>query len=250
MSLTALPPAAVTPKRCVILQPSYLPWRGYFHQIQRADVFVFYDDVQFDRHGWRNRNRVKGPHGAEWLTVPVLSKGSVTEGRPTSEIQICWARHWNRKHWGTLQALYGRSPYFGRYAPFFEEFYRRRPDKLADWCIDLTVALARELGIVHTQFLRSSELAAEIPADAAGTERLMHLLRLVGATEYLSGPSASDYLEEDKLREIGVNLEYMRYDYPEYPQAHPPFDGQVSVVDLLFQMGPHAGDYIWGDAVR
>ncbi len=232
--------------RCVVLQPSYVPWRGYFHQIQQADVFVFYDDVQFDRHGWRNRNRVKGRNGAEWLTIPVHSKGCVPGHLLTSDVAICWTKEWNRKHLATLQALYGRAPYFERYLPLLKDFYGRRPERLADFCIDLTRALAAELGITGTRFLRSSELADQVPADSSGTDRLLHLLTALGATDYLSGPSARDYLEEDRLREHGICLEYAAYDYPTYPQPHPPFDPQLSVLDLLFHTGPAAADFIWG----
>ena len=114
--------------KCVILQPSYIPWRGYFHQIQKADVFVFYDDVQYDKHGWRNRNLIKGPNGPQWLTIPVNSKGAVSQHTPISEVRIIWDRDWTRTHWGTLKACYARTPYFRRYAEFVEQFYQSTPD--------------------------------------------------------------------------------------------------------------------------
>src|SRR5580692_4013853 len=101
---------------CAILQPSYLPWRGYFHLIQKADVFVFYDDVQYDKHGWRNRNRVKTPSGVQWLTIPVQSRGCVTEKTPIKDIEIVWDRDWATKHWATLRQAYSkRAPHFARY---------------------------------------------------------------------------------------------------------------------------------------
>src|SRR5262249_36492919 len=97
---------------CAILQPSYIPWRGYFHQIQKSDVFVFYDDVQYDKHGWRNRNRVKTANGPVWLSVPVRHKGNVTHGIPIKDIEIAWDHAWNAKHWATLTQSYARAPHF------------------------------------------------------------------------------------------------------------------------------------------
>jgi hypothetical protein len=226
--------------RCAILQPSYIPWRGYFHQIQKADVFVFYDDVQYDKHGWRNRNRIKTANGTVWLTIPVQHKGNVEHHRPIHQIPIIWDQAWNQRHWTTLKQSYGRAPFFSRYAPLVEPFYQQRPQLLADFTIDLTIALARELGL-QTRFVRSSELGI----GGTKTDRLVEILGRLGATHYISGPSARAYLEEEKLREAGISLEYMVYDYPEYQQLHPPFDPQVSILDLLFMTGENAADYIW-----
>jgi hypothetical protein len=227
--------------KCVVLQPSYIPWRGYFHQIQQADVFVFLDDVPYDRGGWRNRNRVKGPQGSTWLTVPVLKKGSVVEQRPINEIEINWKTDWARKHLRTIEQFYAAAPFLDDYLPLLAEFYAGRPELLAELTIELTVVLARALGITQTRFIRSSTL------DVSGskTARLLAILGELGATHYLSGPSAADYLEPDRFKQAGIQLEYINYDYPEYPQVHPPFDPQVSIVDLLLMTGPRASHYIW-----
>jgi hypothetical protein len=230
------------PVKAVILQPSYIPWRGYFHQIQKADVFVFYDDVQYDDRGWRNRNRVKTRQGARWLTIPVGSRGVQVQQTPIREVEICWDRPWAQKHWTTIRHSYARAPFFGRYAPMVEGFYAARPSRLADFTIDLILALARELGLTRTRFLRSSSLDVQ----GARTERLLGLLRAVGADHYISGPSARGYIEEERVAAAGVTLEYMEYDYPEYEQLHPPYDPYVSILDLLFMKGPDAPRYIWG----
>lgn len=222
--------------KCVILQPSYIPWRGYFHQILEADVFVFYDDVQYDKNGWRNRNRVKTHQGTQWLTIPVHASTS----RSINEVEIDWRQAWNSKHWATLRQAYGKAPYFERYAPLLQDFYNRRPERLADFTIDLTVALARELGITHTTFLRSSSLGA----PGCKTERLINILTALGATEYLSGPSAQSYIEPESFAAAGIRLDYIHYSYPEYPQLYPPFEPQVSILDLLFMTGPEALGYI------
>ena len=229
---------------CVILQPSYIPWRGFFHQIQKADVFVFYDDVQFDRHGWRNRNRIKTPQGGKWLTIPVHSQGHLIEHTPIHEIEVCWNDDWSRKHGLTLQQHYGRAPCFERYRELLERVYSRRDALLADFTIDLTIQIASELGLHHTRFVRSSTLGV----TGVKTDRLLNILAKVKATHYISGPSARAYIEADKFAAAGITLEYMTYDYPEYPQLYPPFDPQVSILDLLFMTGPDAPRYIWDRA--
>ena len=228
-------------KRCVILQPSYIPWRGYFHQIQMADLFIFYDDVQYDKRGWRNRNRIKTPQGSKWLTIPVYSHGAQVEHIPINQIRICWDTPWNAEHWRTIQYAYKKSPLFAAYAPTIEYFYQTKPELLADFTIDLTQAFANMIGITHTQFMRSSTLNV----SGQKTDRLINILKLVGATHYVSGPSARDYIEEEKFKQAGIELEYMVYDYPEYPQMYPPFDPQVSILDMIFMLGPETPAYVY-----
>jgi WbqC-like protein family len=228
--------------KCVILQPSYIPWCGYFHQIQKADLFVFYDDVQYDDRGFRNRNRVKTAGGPRWLTIPVHSQGVQITKTPIRDVRISWDRPWARKHWETIRQSYGRAPHFRRYAELLQDFYARRGETLADFTIELTVALAWELGLTSTRFLRSSSLSVE----GTRTDRLLAVLAAVGGDHYISGPSARAYIEEDKLRAAGVTLEYMSYDYPEYEQLYPPFEPKLSILDLLFMKGPEAGEWVWG----
>ena len=229
---------------CVILQPSYIPWRGYFHQIQKADLFVFYDDVQYDRLSWRNRNRIKTPQGPVWLTIPVHRRGALAEQIPINHIRICWDKPWNSNHWTTLEYAYHKAPYFQEHAPLLRPFYEHKLEWLSDFTIDLTILIARQLGICHTEFIRSSSLQVE----GHRTDRLINLLKQLGATHYISGPSARDYIEEEKFSSAGITLEYMEYDYPEYPQLYPPFDPQVTILDLLFMTGPDAHKYIYDQA--
>lgn len=228
---------------CVILQPSYIPWRGYFHQIQKADVFVFYDDVQYDRGGWRNRNRVKTVNGPVWVTIPVAKKGSVDSGAPINTIRINWDRPWTKSHWTTIQQAYKKAPYFDTYRDVFEDIFSRRPEMLADFTIDTTIEIAGLLGLADKRFVRSSQLNA----GGTKTDRLVSILKEVEATHYISGPSARDYLEEEKLAGAGVSLEYMQYEYEPYDQLYPPFEPQVSIIDLLMMTGPEAPRFIWGN---
>ena len=224
----------------VILQPSYIPWRGYFDQIRRAELFIFYDDVQYDKHGWRNRNQIKTAQGKQWLTIPVHSQG-VTDGIVIKDVRIDWSKRWAKNHLKALTFAYNKAPCFKEYLPLLESFYSRRDECLADFTIETTISLSRELGITSTRFLRSSEL---LGITGVKTERLIQILKQVGATHYISGPSARDYIEQEKFDEAGISLEYIEYNYPEYSQLYPPFDSYVTVLDLLFMTGKEATKYL------
>lgn len=227
--------------KAAILQPSFLPWRGYFHQIQKVDCFVFYDDVQYDKHGWRNRNRIKTAQGAQWLTVPVSNRGVVSDGIAINAVEIDWSTNWPRKHLATVKQAYARAPYLQTYLPIIEKAYAARPKRLVDLTVSMTRDLAAVLGLDKVQFYLSSELGV----SGEQTERLLRICSKLGAGHYLSGPSARSYLKEEMFGEAGLTLQYMEYLYPEYPQLHGPFDPQLSIIDLLFMTGPEAPRYIW-----
>jgi hypothetical protein len=223
----------------VIFQPSYIPWRGFFDQIRRADLFIFYDDIQYDKHGWRNRNQIKTHQGKQWLTIPVHTKG-VTQGLLIKDVKIDWSRQWTKSHLKSLTTSYAKAPHFRNLLPLLETFYQRRDEYLADFTIETAIALARELGFSSTRFMRSSELS-----DIQGqkTDRLINILKQVGGTHYISGPSASSYMEPEKFAAAGISFEYMEYNYPEYPQLHPPYDPYVTILDLMFMTGKDALQY-------
>jgi hypothetical protein len=225
--------------RCAILQPSYIPWRGYFDIIRRVDMFVFYDDVQYDRRGWRNRNVVKSPQGPLWLTIPVKARNNQLAHTPINAVETDGTA-WAARHLATLRHLYARAPHFNEQRSWLDEAYTDPPRLLADFTIELTINLARRLGISSTRFLRSSELEV----SGTKTERLINVLRKVEATHYLSGPSARTYLDERLMEQQGITVEWMSYDYAEYPQLYGPYDPHVSVLDLLFMTGDRASSYL------
>ena len=161
---------------------------------------------------------------------------------PILDVRIAENSRWQHKHWTSLQQSYSHAPYFSRYAPMLEAFYTKRADRLAELTMEMTLLIARELGITHTRFVRSSTLAI----TGTKTDRLISLLRAVGADHYISGPSAQAYIDEPMLAAARSTVEYMQYDYPEYEQLHPPYDPFVSILDLLFMKGPEAPRYIWG----
>ena len=197
-------------KNVVVLQPSYIPWRGYFHQIYRSDIFVFYDDVQYDTNGWRNRNQIKTSQGKQWLTIPVR-RNSPHQELLIKDVEIDQNQSWSKKHLKALTFSYSKAPYFKKYLPLLESFYERKDLLLADFVVETTIALARLMDMKHAKFLRSSEI------DGVGgqkSERLIQLLLKVGATHYISGPSAQSYLDHVGFDAAGITVEYMKYDYP------------------------------------
>jgi hypothetical protein len=223
----------------VILQPSYIPWRGYFDQIRLAELFVFYDDVQYDKHGWRNRNQIKTHQGKQWLTIPVHAKGA-TQGTRIKDVRIDWSKPWSKSHLKALTISYSKAPYFKEYLPLLESFYQKRDEFLVDFTIETCITLARELGFTSTRFLRSSELSN---LNGHKTDRVIDVLKQVGATHYICGPSASSYMEPEKFQAAGITFEYVQYNYPEYSQLYPPYDPFVSILDLIFMTGKGASSY-------
>lgn len=227
----------------VILQPSYLPWRGYFHLMQRADVFVHYDDVQYTRQDWRSRNRIRVPGGVEWLTIPVENAGFLANQLLIKDARVHWGKQWNRSHRDRIVRSYARAPHFARYFPAIDEVLSSRQELLVSYTIPLVERLAAALGIA-TRTVRSSQLGIE---DDDPTERLVSICAHLGADRYLSGPSARDYLDEARFARAGVALEYIDYRYPPYEQIDDLYEPAVSVVDLLFMTGEQAPGYIWGE---
>lgn len=160
-----------------VLQPSYMPWRGYFHQILKSDLFISYDDVQYDKHGWRNRNRIKTANGVQWITIPVITSGVITNKTSIKEIKIDWNRNWNEKHWQMIKQNYSKAPYFHLYSAKFEEAYIQHPTYLADFTIELMIMISEMLGIHATKFIRSSELTG---ITGNKTDRLISILEKLG----------------------------------------------------------------------
>lgn len=225
--------------RVAVIQSSYIPWKGYFDIIHDVDVFVFYDDVQYTKNDWRNRNRIKTPQGAVWLTIPV----GTNEQRRICDVRLPRG-DWARKHWRTLEQFYARAPHFGRYKNTIREMYLGHQwEYLCEFNQAMIELICRDfLGIV-TVFRDSREVAP----SGTKQERLLELLTKVGATAYVSGPSAKAYIDPQRFEAAGIELYWKDYSgYPEYPQLFPPFRHDVTVLDLLFNVGPEAPFYIWG----
>lgn len=228
----AMRTTGVSQRTAVILQPSYLPWLGYFAQMARADVFVVYDDVQYDKHSWRNRNRIKTAHGVQWLTVPVATHG---KNKPlNSEVQIA-GQDWRRKHLATIRQQYAKSPFFERYIGVFEDLYGREWTNLLELNHAAMLSLADALGLT-----REIRFASTLGIGGAGAPRLIEICRALGAARCYEGAAGRNYIDDALFASAGIELEYQDYRHPEYPQLHGPFEPFLSVIDLLFNCGPES----------
>ena len=226
------------PKSIAIVQSNYIPWKGYFDLINMVDEFVLYDDVQYTRRDWRNRNTIKTPHGLQWLTIPVDTKGKYTQTiRDTMIADATWAA----RHWRSIVHAYAHAPGFSRYGDELEDMYRRATDvSLSATNHRFLATICQWLGI-GTRLSSSSDYTL----DADRTMRLVGICRQAGAEVYLSGPAARAYLDEAQFEREGIEVRYMDYGgYAEYPQAHPPFRHDVSVLDLLLNTGAEAARYL------
>lgn len=225
-------------KRVAILQSCYIPWKGYFDIIGSCDIFVVYDDVQYRKNHWHNRNIIKTQHGTKWLTVPVSKAGSAFA--PIDSVRI--AEKFAETHWRTIAQSYSRAPFFPRYGPMLEALYKEAEaiDHLSSLNILFLKAISSELGF-DTRFVLSSTLEA----SGGKTDRLVEICRKLQATNYLSGPSATAYLETGKFDDAGIVLQWMDYSgYPEYKQLHGGFEHAVSIIDLLMNVGPQARNFM------
>lgn len=218
-------------KRVVILQPGYLPWLGFFDQLDLADEFVMYDDVQYDRRGWRNRNRIKTPDGPCWLTVPVTQKGRFTQS--LLETRVCYDTAWPEKHLKTIHRYYSPAPYFADLYSVVQEVLQTRHEFLVDLDLALIHGLAGRLGIA-TKLWRSSELNIY----GGKTERLLDICLHLGATAYLTGNAAHNYIDLDRFTEQGIEVQFHDYEHPRYEQLHGEFVPYLSIIDLMFNHGP------------
>jgi hypothetical protein len=226
-------------KKVAVIQSNYIPWKGYFDIINDVDLFIFYDDVQYTNRDWRNRNIIKTFDGLHWLTIPVGSQKQklIYEVEPVNN-------HWAKEHWKTIRHFYAKAPYFDLYRDFFESFYTEtRWDNLSTLNQYLIKTISFDFLAIKTEFKDSREYCL----SGTKQDRLIDLLQQVGATLYLSGPSAKDYINEQVFIDTGIDLVYKDYSgYPEYPQLVNEFEHKVSIIDLLFNCGPEASDYIWG----
>jgi hypothetical protein len=226
-------------RRVAILQSNYIPWKGYFDIIHDVDVFIFYDDLQYTKSDWRNRNKIKTPGGAEWITIPVGTDAH----RLICEVEIRDSE-WQMKHWKTIRQHYGKCPYFDRYQAFFEDVYLSRQwHNLSELNQHLIRSIAAQFLNITTEFHDSRDYSL----GGQKLDRLMELLTKSSAVSYVSGPAAKDYIEPSRFADAGIELVWKDYSgYPEYPQRFPPFQHGVSILDLLFNAGPDAPWYIWG----
>lgn len=223
-------------KKVAILQSNYIPWKGYFDIIAAVDEFILYDDVQFTKNDWRNRNKIKTPHGLEWLSVPV----GQNIDRKINEVLITDAL-WQKKHWKTLVSNYRRANCFDEMAEIFESLYLKRTYKNLS---ELNRAFI-ETVCTYLNITTKISDSCDFKQTAGKVERLVDICGQVGANIYVSGPAAMSYLDESVFHSSGINVAWFDYSgYLEYPQLWGGFEHGVSILDLLFNCGKSSGQYM------
>jgi len=222
--------------KAAIIQPNYLPWKGYFDIINEVDIFVFLEDVQYTKNGWRNRNKIKTPRGTEWITVPVISDIH----KKIFETKIDYSQNWAKKHRKMIHANYAASEYYDTYNEKIFEIYNQKCETISELNIYAIKKISKILDI-NTEFINSTIL------DTCGIkdDKVIEICKQIGADEYLSGPSAENYIVNEKFEKAGITLDYKNYSgYLEYPQLWGDFNHFVSIIDVIFNCGGTAPYYM------
>lgn len=226
-------------KKIAILQSNYIPWKGYFDMIAAVDEFIIYDDMQYTRRDWRNRNQIKTPQSVQWLTVPVLVKGKYHQKIRETKLN---GMDWATTHWKTLMQNYLRAPHFAEVASWLEPLYICNSySNISQLNACFIRAVCNYLKI-YTTITSSSDY---VLLNSGATERLANLCVQAGGSEYISGPSAKNYIKEQIFSNMDIKLTWFDYsDYPVYPQLWGEFVHGVTILDLLFNCGKKAYRYM------
>lgn len=222
----------------VILQPGYLPWLGFFNQMILSDIFIFLDDVQYDRRGWRNRNRISGQHGPMWLTIPVVQKGRYHQA--INETQIDNSSNWSEKQLTSIHHVYRKSQYFDNYFPEIQALLGKRWDNLVE-LVYASIDMIRNWLFIESPTLKSSDYVLE---TSDKTRRLVELCKKAGITEYISGPLCKNYMDYDQFYSENIMVWLHEYHHPEYRQIQSDFIPYLSTIDLVFSEGPRSREIL------
>lgn len=226
-------------KKIAILQSNYIPWKGYFDIINMVDEFILYDDMQYTRRDWRNRNKIKTHDGLKWLTIPVVTKGKYYQKINETEVSDS---KWSQEHWHAIKLNYSKASYFKQYEERIHAVYQACESEryLSRINYRFLKEICDILGI-RTKITWSSDYTLV----EGKTERLVGLVQAAGGGYYLSGPAAKDYIVDECFEQAGIQLEYMNYDgYPEYGQLFGGYEPAVTILDLIFNVGPYAPEYM------
>ena len=227
----------MTKKRIAILQSNYIPWKGYFDFINMVDEFVLFDTVQYTKNDWRNRNKIFTSQGLTWLTIPVRQESL---GQKIKDIKIS-DKKWAKRHWQSIICNYSKAKYFKEYKAIFEEFYLNCEDTHLSQINYSLIKIINEILGITTKISWSTDYKL---LDGQ-TEKLLGICQQAGAAIYLSGPAAKNYFDEELAQSIGIKVEWMDYSgYPEYQQLHSPFEHGVSIIDLIFNEGDRAKEFL------
>jgi len=225
-----------------IHQPNYLPYIGFFNKIKISDVFVILDIAQYVKNDFHNRNRIKGPGGEFWLTIPIRSKDCYL--KRIIDVPLPRDGLWAKKHLKSIFLSYKKAPYFDRYIGFFEKLYNNPPDKLVE-LNERIIFFLLECFNIKTEIIRASDL--EIGEGLKATELLIAILKKIGADTYVSGrgrKGKQHYIDLDLMRREGIEVKFHDFKHPVYNQLYEGFIENLSAIDLLFNCGDKAGELI------
>ena len=211
-----------------IHQPEYLPWLGFFKKIIDSDIFVIYDDVQFEKKDWQNRNIICGKNGSTLLSVPVKSH---LESK-INDIVIDNDKNWMKKHLKSILFTYSSSPFFEEMNNLINNLYQNQFDKLVDLNIEIIIQLMKKFSI-KTKIIRSSEL--NLSEDS---NKIFNICKKLNAKKYITGTNwALDNLDKSDFENNSIELEFREFIHPTYKQLGKNFISNVSSIDLLFNEG-------------
>lgn len=231
------------------IQPGYLPWLGYFDQMLRVDAFLVADEMPFSSSGWVHRNRVKGPGGPRWLTLPARA----APGARIDEVELAAGSPWARKHAATLRHGYAKAPAARETIDSLEKVLDPGATRLAAVSLASLRFLAERLGI-RTPVLLSSELGLEaryrerFPEAPGPMHRIVAYMDALEADALLEGESGRAYFDVALFASFGKRVDFHHYDHPVYPQLHGPFVSHLSALDLLLNVGAEAAARLLRDA--
>jgi len=219
-----------------ILQPTYLPWIGYFEMIDLSDVFIVFDHVQFERKSWQQRNKIKTANGVVGLTLPVQK---ASQEAKISEIKIFYqCGNPLEDHWKTIELAYKKAPYFEKYKAQFEKIYSQKYILLRDLNVELIRKICDILGI-KTKIILSSDL--HLDDDGMGkTEKVINLCKIQGITDLYDAKGAEGFLDRTLFEKSGISIEFQEFLPSKYPQLWGEFVPYLSVIDLLFNEGENS----------
>lgn len=218
-------------KNVIITQSNYIPWKGYFDAISISDEFVVYDDMQYTKRDWRNRNLIKTQQGLKWLTIPVEVKGNFFQ--KINETKIA-DKNWNKQHWDILKQAYSKSKKYSETKDFVENLYRSIS---FDYLTDANVHFITEI-CTYLKIDINLKMSSDFVLNEERSQRLLDICLELNATDYYSGPAAKAYMDEKIFEEAKIGVHYLDYsNYLEYEQLNPPFEHGVSILDLIFNEG-------------
>ena len=226
------------PVRVAGIQPGYLPWLGYFDQMARVDAFIVANEMPYSSSGWSHRNRVKGPQGAHWLTLPHKAR----LGQRIGDVALDVEQPWKRKHMETLRHFYKDGPESAALLADLDSVLDESSTTLGEPSTATVHWLAGMLD-VRTPILLSSDLGLErayrerFPDEPGPTHRIVAFLEQLGATELVGGESGNGYFDRDVFAAHGMTAHFYRYPHPVYPQLHGAFVSHLSALDLLLCVG-------------